>query len=118
MKVVFGSFALILLMLLGCYRPSLREVRLYIPETEGNEAELTLLKNYLLSEESNLRDGLRFYESITVHAEESSLDILYSRRHLADQNIISKIHRIGYTVNDFPGNPEVLKQNRETLNLR
>lgn len=111
-------FVLFTMFFPGCYRPEVKEFKLVLPDAAGNPEELNAVKSYLTGEEDRLREGLTLYRKIEVQPEDSLLVIHYYAKHLADQNILTKVQRLGYAANGLPGNEETLRDTRNRFNLR
>jgi hypothetical protein len=103
-----SSLVLVLsiLTLSGCAKQEPAVLRMELPEVKSLE-ELTLIRETLLSEQEILPEGMIFYHTIQATMQPvPRLVIQYDTRHLRRQNIVNRIHELGYTVEDRPGDPQ------------
>lgn len=93
------------LLLTSCGRPKTDTLRIPIPEA-ASAAELNLIREALWEEQESLPDTITFFTAITTSmAPEPALEITYVTRRLRRQNVLYRIHQLGYTVEGRPGDP-------------
>ena len=97
---------LILPLLSSCFRPQTEMLRVELPEVESAE-ELELIRTHLLDSQEPLPEPVSFYSDILIVLDPApALEIEFFTRHAGKQNVLHRIHRLGYTVDVRPGDPQ------------
>ena len=96
-------FVALLIGLTACAPSSPRELRIPLPEAVSR-AELIVVRDHLRQTETSLPDGVSFFTSLDIEMKpEPAIRIHYDPDHIRIQNLYTRIHALGYTVPDRPG---------------